>query len=136
MGLLGFIRVWGLGDYLMFFKGLCLQTSTPEAYYWTMLSGCCNFYPMHGSRAFFCRSKVWKQKFWMKKWGHNCLKPTILWSSSRAIRSFFAGPLQKGFYTSAVQTCVKYKDKAGKTRYKGSKHLKGTQLPSCNDEQM
>lgn len=64
----------------------------------------------------------------MKLWGHMCLKRTLLWSISPAIQCLNLGPVQKAVHKSLVSTATKYKDKAGKQRYKGSDSLKGAQF--------
>lgn len=63
----------------------------------------------------------------MKLWGHMCLKRTLLWSTSPAIAFLDAGPIKKSVHSSLVATAAKYKDKAGKDRYKGTKALRSTQ---------
>ena len=43
------------------------------------------------------------------------------------------GPIRKGQHKSMVQTAIKYKDRSGKTRYKGAgATLKNTQFLVCN----
>lgn len=75
----------------------------------------------------FASSDLFRQAFWMKLHGHLCLKRTALWSVSPAIRLLDLGPIQKSIHKSLVSTATKYKDAKGKTRYKGSSDLKGTQ---------
>ena len=78
-------------------------------------------------------SGLFKQSLWMKHYGHLCLKRTLLWSTSRAIQYLDLGPIQKTKHRSLVKTAVKYKDKSGKTRYKGAgSALKGTQFLLCS----
>ena len=77
-------------------------------------------------------SGLYRQAFWMKHWGHMCLKRTVIWSTSSKIQKLDLGPIQKGKHKSLVKTAEKYKDKAGKDRYKGTgKALKGTQFVDC-----
>ncbi len=64
----------------------------------------------------------------MKLHGHMCLKRTLLWSLSPAIRILDLGRVQKSKHKSLVKTALKYKDAKGVERYKGSKELKGTQF--------
>ena len=78
--------------------------------------------------------KVWRQCFYMKDWGHDCCKKTLLWSTSKSVGRFYRGPLPKGSHRSAVRTVIKYVDKNGKVRYKGTKALKTTQLLDCNEK--
>lgn len=63
----------------------------------------------------------------MKLYGHLCLKRTLIWSSSPAIRCLDLGPIHKGVHKSLVSTAEKYKDKEGVWRYKGTRALKSTQ---------
>lgn len=73
--------------------------------------------------------RLYRQAFWMKHYGHMCLKRTLVWSISPAILLLDLGPVLKGVHKSEVKTALKYVDKNGKTRYKGNgKTLKGTQL--------
>lgn len=64
----------------------------------------------------------------MKLHGHMCLKRTLLWSTSPAIRVLDLGRVQKSKHKSLVKTALKYKDANGVQRYKGSRELKGTQF--------
>lgn len=76
-------------------------------------------------------SCFFRKAFWMKHFGHMCLKRTLLWSTAWAIGKFDMGPIKKGTHKSLVKTAAKYVDKMGKTRYKGTgKDLKNTQLLS------
>ena len=80
-------------------------------------------------------SGLYRQAFWMKHYGHMCLKRTLVWSISPAILLLDLGPVIKGIHKSEVKTALKYIDKSGKTRYKGNgKTLKGTQSFSYNRE--
>ena len=42
---------------------------------------------------------------------------------------FDLGKIQKSKHRSLVKTAEKYRDRNGVLRYKGSRHLKGTQFP-------
>ena len=76
---------------------------------------------------------MYKQALWMKHYGHMCLKRTLLWSTSPVIGRLDLGPIQKSKHKSLVKTAEKYKDKSGKTRYKGTGAvLKGTQFLACS----
>ena len=67
----------------------------------------------------------------MKHFGHKCLKRTIVWSTSKAIRLLNFGPIKKNTHKSLVPTTRKYKDRDGKTRYTGAgASLKKTQFLS------
>ena len=60
------------------------------------------------------------------------MKRTLIWSTSPKIQKLDLGPIQKGVHKSLVKTAEKYKDRAGKDRYKGTgKALKGTQFLDC-----
>ena len=67
---------------------------------------------------------IYRQALWMKLHGHMCLKRTLLWSTSPAIRILDLGRVQKSKHKSLVKTAWKYKDANGVQRYKGSKNLK------------
>ena len=84
------------------------------------VAGCCCF-PLS------CASGIYRQGLWMKLYGHLCLKRTLIWSSSPAIRLLDLGPIRKGVHKSLVSTAVKYKSKEGAWRYKGTRALKSTQ---------
>lgn len=72
---------------------------------------------------------LYRQAMWMKHFGHACLKRTLLWSTSEAVKYLDLGPIKKNQHKSEVKTAHKYQDRSGKTRYKGAgKDLKGTQL--------
>ena len=78
-------------------------------------------------------SGFYRQAFWMKHFGHQCLKRTLTWSTSWAINEFDLGPIKKTIHKSLVQTTVKYIDGKGSTRYKGAgAALKNTQFLACN----
>lgn len=73
---------------------------------------------------------LYRQAMWMKHFGHACLKRTLLWSTSEAVKYLDLGPIKKNQHKSEVKTAHKYQDRSGKTRYKGAgKDLKGTQFP-------
>lgn len=92
----------------------------------TILSSCGHFHLIAASGMF-------RQALWMKHFGHLCLKRTLLWSLSPAIRYLDLGPIRKGQHKSMVQTAIKYQDRSGKTRYKGAgATLKNTQFLVCN----
>ena len=71
--------------------------------------------------------EVFKQRFWMRGWGHRSPKATTLWSNSRAIRKFatssqYARGRSIGSYTDT------YVDGSGRKRYKGNRLLKSSLL--------
>ncbi len=71
--------------------------------------------------------------WWMAHYGGNTAKRHYAWSNSPNIKALDKGPLQwkswkesrKGLH---VETVRKYKDKSGKTKYQGTKALRGTEL--------
>lgn len=73
-------------------------------------------------------AQVYRQSFWMRFWGHPTMKRTNLWSTSKVIGTFNRGKLSSKKKPSKVKTVVKYKNKRGQVAYKGSKHLKSTQM--------
>ena len=66
---------------------------------------------------------------WMLMVGGTSPKRTILVSNSSQVQQLNTGHLVKSKYASKsqVQTTIRYKDASGKTRFKGSPSLKGTQ---------
>lgn len=56
------------------------------------------------------------------------MKRTNLWATSKVIGTFNKGKLSSKKNVSKIKTVVKYKNKKGHVAYKGSKHLKGTQI--------
>ena len=59
-------------------------------------------------------------------------KPHFAYSNSPYIRQLDKGRLQRAQQQDStknvIKTCVKYKDSHGRTRYKGTSELKGTEL--------
>ena len=73
-------------------------------------------------------SKVWKESFWMMHWGSPSPKRTCLWANSYEIRRFNRGRLSRArMAMKTVKTSIKYKDRAGRQRWKGSPELRQTQ---------
>lgn len=71
-------------------------------------------------------SQVWRQAFWMRGWGSNTPKRTILWSNSRGVRKFATHKkYAKGKKKNQLATV--YIDSNGKKRYQGNSRLKGSQ---------
>ncbi len=56
------------------------------------------------------------------------MKRTNLWSTSKVIGTFNKGKLSSKKNVSKIKTVIKYKNKKGHVAYKGSSHLKGTQM--------
>ena len=75
------------------------------------------------------RAEVYKQRFWMRHWGHPCPKRTILWSNSPSIRVFDQGKLSAQLRRGLIKTRIEYKDRKKVLRYRGSKQLKQTGCP-------
>ena len=66
-------------------------------------------------------------RWWMKHYGSRTSKRHMGFANSPAIRRLDLGRLQvsKG---PAPKTCVKYHDRQGRLKYKGTKHLKATEI--------
>ena len=75
-----------------------------------------------------CAAEVYKQTFWMRQWGHETAKRTVLFSNSKWVGGFNLGKMSRAMLESKVKTTTKYKSRDGKTRFKGNSNLKGTQL--------
>ena len=77
--------------------------------------------------------KVFRCNFWMMFFNSKSPKRTSLWSNSRHICRFWMGKLTRKLREDlkkkypAFSTTIKYKNKAGKTRFHGSKQLRSTQ---------
>ncbi|CAK9112297.1 unnamed protein product [Durusdinium trenchii] len=72
-------------------------------------------------------TNVWRQAFWMRGWGSNTPKRTILWSNSRGVRKFATHKkYAKGKKKNQLATV--YIDSNGKKRYQGNSRLKGSQV--------
>ena len=72
--------------------------------------------------------QVFQLSMWLGHWGHPTPKPTLLVSNSPQIASLSKGKLRKSQKRSEFKTAIVYQDKQGKTRYKGSKILRSTQI--------
>ena len=70
------------------------------------------------------RFEVWKTSWWMMMFGAPTPKRCYAYSNSRVIRR-----LDRGYkrMKAKVKTCEKYKDRAGKVRYKGTRELRSTE---------
>ena len=71
--------------------------------------------------------QVFKQSFWMQGWGSKTPKRTVLWSNSTAIRLFKTGAQHSKPKKNKVDLTGKYRDRTGRLRYKGNRHLKQSQ---------
>lgn len=63
----------------------------------------------------------------MRGWGSKTPKRTSLWSNSRAIRKFRTAAKHSKAPKKSHQLADVYFDRAGRKRYKGNRHLKGSQ---------
>lgn len=72
------------------------------------------------------KSQVFKQAFWMRAWGSKTPKRTVLWSNSKAI-SLFATTAKHYRINKKVKLATTYHDSSGRKRYKGNRHMKGSQ---------
>lgn len=76
---------------------------------------------------FFLPTKIFKVAFWMRRYGSLSWKRTWLWGNSRHIGDLDIGPMTTQERATAQPTTTKYKDKEGKTRFKGNASLKPSQ---------
>ncbi len=83
-----------------------------------ILSGC--------SFLLLLESELYKCAFWMRKHMAMTWKRTWLWSTSWRIRDLDLGPLLPSERVTQVKTTKRWK-KDGKTKWQGTKALKGTQ---------
>ena len=75
--------------------------------------------------------EVYKQAFWMKKYGHKTLKRTWLWSTSEAVKLFDLGKCGPG-EVCEFKTTQQWTDATGKNRFSGNGNLKKTQSFGLN----
>ena len=68
-------------------------------------------------------AQVWKSTFWMAHYKSLFVKGHALYSNSSAINLFDLGKLLKRARRQGPKTVVKYVDKQGRKRYKGSRYL-------------
>ena len=80
-------------------------------------------------------AQVFKRRFWMWHYQSRTAKPTVLWSPSSAIRTFWRGRLNLAEVRAEKQArnpqnrqapTRKYKDAGGRQRFQGTSELKGT----------
>lgn len=77
-----------------------------------------------------CGIYIYKQAFWMSCFGHPNPKRTVLWSNNLAVR-VFTTPKVAVSKCKDPPTAERYVSSTGKVGYKGSKHLKATELLDC-----
>lgn len=72
-------------------------------------------------------SQVWTASWWMMLYGGRTPKRHVAYSNSAAIGCVDLGPLSRLHKRVKSDTTVKYLDRKGRWRYKGSKTLKATE---------
>lgn len=72
-------------------------------------------------------TKIYKIAFWMRKYGSMSWKRTWLWSNSKSVAKLDMGAMIAAEKALAKPTTTKYKDKTGKTKFKGNSSLKTSQ---------
>ncbi len=73
-------------------------------------------------------TQVFRQYFWMKKFGHLCPKRTLVLSNSPAIRLLDRGPLARHEMNGPVTVAQYVSTKTGKVGYAGTSALKKTEI--------
>ena len=63
----------------------------------------------------------------MRGWGSRTPKRTILWSNSAAVR-LFRTDKKHSRSNNKYKLATTYHDRAGNKRYKGNRHMKGSQI--------
>ena len=74
-------------------------------------------------------------KWWMQHYKAPTAKRHYGYANSPVVRRLDRGTLQRtkhGSDQQKIQTCEKYYDGSGKLRYKGTRHLKGTEPLASN----
>ena len=71
-------------------------------------------------------TKVWRQRFWMIKFGSRTPKASLLWSNSKNVGVFRTGPLRRQrLQRKQPQLVKRYRDGSGQQRFSGiRKNLK------------
>ena len=64
----------------------------------------------------------------MRHYGHECYKPTLLWSTSPGIRVFSMGRLSKGAHPAKKKAAKTYQDAQGQSRFTGGAEMKASQM--------
>lgn len=72
-------------------------------------------------------TKIFKTALWMRKYNALSFKRTWIWSNSRRISILDLGAMTEKEKQGCVPTTVRYKDKSGRTRFKGNSFLKRSQ---------
>lgn len=72
---------------------------------------------------YFCKyiCRVWRQKVWMRHWGADSCKPTLLWSNSHFVQQLSLGKLTKEEKSGTVPLAKQYVDSNGVKRCHGVK---------------
>ena len=73
-------------------------------------------------------TQVFRQYFWMKKFGHMCPKRTLVLSNSPVIRLLDKGPLARHEMDGPVTVEQYISPKTGKVGYAGTSALKKTEI--------
>ena len=87
----------------------------------------------------YLSTKVWKVHMWMGQFQSRTPKRSTLWSNTRFIAGFWSSKkLDMSSFKKAKKGNKKFrpvrswKDKRGRTRWQGTKHLRETGLLTCN----
>lgn len=81
--------------------------------------------------------KVWKMPFWMRHWGSESPKRTVLWSNSLLVRGFATPKLAPKDKKDCIRLCDQYQDGSGRKRFKGNPNLRKSQSPTqCSDHKL
>lgn len=110
------------------------------------VSQCCTYWPTISALWFpyafwfptnfeLVEPKVSTVKWWMQHYKAPTAKRHYGYANSPVVRRLDRGTLQRtkhGSDQQKIQTCEKYYDGSGKLRYKGTRHLKGTEPLSSN----
>ena len=69
-------------------------------------------------------------RWWMRHYNSATAKRHFAYGNTPVIGSLDRGKLQMSglLKNQKIKTCAKYRDGSGKLRYKGTKHLKSTEL--------
>ena len=87
------------------------------------------FLHTHAQCCPYFQLEVTKVKWWMAHYGAKTAKRHIGFANSREVRRLDRGRLQINRSTKQkVKTCEKYQDRQGRQRYKGTVHLRGTEI--------
>ena len=68
--------------------------------------------------------EVFKQSFWMKKWGSPTAKRSVMWSSSKKVGYFRTGKLKRGLGADRAKALVtRYRNARGEKKFQGNKRM-------------